>query len=48
MLCEARIVFHDATETNVSRYLDFEGSNYRFSAETNMTDAEKIKLRLEA
>src|ERR1700674_1031877 len=25
MLCEARIVLHDGSNTNVSRYLDFEG-----------------------
>jgi hypothetical protein len=47
MLCEARIVFHDGSDTNVSRYLDFEGTGYRFSAVTNTTDLEKIKLRAE-
>jgi hypothetical protein len=48
MLCEARIIFHDDTETTMSRYLDFEGTSYRFSPETNITDAEKIRLRQEA
>lgn len=46
-LCEARIVFHDGTEANVSRYLDFEGTGYRFSAITNTSDLEKIKSRSE-
>lgn len=35
MLCEARIIFHDGAETTVSRYLDFEGTDYRFRAVTN-------------
>ena len=48
MLCEARIIFHDGTETTVSRYLDFEGTTYRFNAETNLVDARKIELRQEA
>jgi len=48
MLCEARVIFHDRTETTVSRYLDFEGTDYRFRSETNLTDAEKLKGRLEA
>jgi len=48
MLCEARIIFHDGTETTMSRYLDFEGSNYRFNPETNLLDARKIELRQEA
>lgn len=47
MLCEARITFHDSSETTVSRYLDFEGTGYRFRSETNKNDAEKIRLRLE-
>jgi hypothetical protein len=47
MLCEARIIFHDGTETTVSRYLDFEGADYRFRAETNKTDEEKLKKRQE-
>ncbi|WIW45732.1 pYEATS domain-containing protein [Bradyrhizobium sp. 62B] len=46
-LCEARIVFHDGSETSVSRYLDFEGAGYRFSVATNESDAEKIKSRVE-
>lgn len=46
-LCEARIVFHDATETSVSRYLDFEGTGYRFNTTTNALDIEKIKSRVE-
>ena len=48
MLCEARIVFHDGTETTVSRYLDFEGTSYRFQAGTNESDARKLKLGIEA
>lgn len=47
MLCEARIIFHDSTETTVSRYLDFEGTDYKFRSETNQTDAEKLRKRLE-
>lgn len=46
-LCEARIVFHDGTNTNISRYLDFEGAGYRFNAATNVSDLEKIKSRAE-
>jgi hypothetical protein len=46
-LCEARIVFHDGSETTVSRYLDFEGTDYRFRSETNRADAEKLKQRQE-
>jgi len=41
MLCEARIIFHDGSEATVSRYLDFEGTNYRFSPDVNDTDAAK-------
>jgi hypothetical protein len=48
MLCEARIIFHDSTETTMSCYLDFEGTNYRFNPETNLLDAHKIELRQEA
>lgn len=48
MLCKARISFHDGSETTVSRYLDFEGTSYRFNSETNLADAEKLKLRQEA
>jgi hypothetical protein len=48
MLCEARIIFHDGAETTISRYLDFEGTNYRFDPETNLLDARKIELRQEA
>jgi prokaryotic YEATS domain len=48
MLCEALIVFHDGTESHVSRYLDFEGTGYRFNAATNETDAAKIAARAEA
>lgn len=47
MLCEARITFQDATEITVSRYLDFEGTNYRFNPNTNAADQEKLKLRQE-
>ncbi|RXH16588.1 hypothetical protein EAS56_06245 [Bradyrhizobium guangzhouense] len=47
MLCEARVVFHDGSETSVSRYLDFEGTGYRFSAATNASDIEKTKARSE-
>jgi hypothetical protein len=44
-LCEARIIFHDGSETTVSRYLDFEGTEYQFRADTNTIDADKIKGR---
>ena len=47
MLCEARILFHDGTETTVSRYLDFEGTSYRFKSETNAADIENLKRREE-
>lgn len=47
-LCEALIVFHDGTESHVSRYLDFEGTGYRFAVATNATDLEKVKARVEA
>lgn len=46
-LCEARIVFHDGTEASVSRYLDFEGTGYRFDPSTNQSDIEKARLRVE-
>lgn len=45
MLCEARIIFHDGTETTVSRYLDFEGTSYRFKSETNAADIENLRRR---
>ncbi len=48
MLCEARVIFHDASESTVSRYLDFEGTNYRFNVATNAADEEKIQKRREA
>jgi hypothetical protein len=38
-LCEARVVFHDDTETIMNRYLDFEGSGYRFDPNVNAHDA---------
>ncbi len=47
MLCEARIIFHDFSESTVCRYLDFEGTNYRFNVATNTADAEKIRRRRE-
>ncbi len=47
MLCEARIIFHDGSNTNVSRYLDFEGTGYRFNSATNVSDIEKVKSRAE-
>jgi hypothetical protein len=48
MLCEARIILHNGSETTVSRYLDFEGTGYVFSPGTNVIDIEKIKDRREA
>lgn len=48
MLCEARILFQDGSETTVSRYLDFEGTDYKFRSATNKTDQEKLRLRQEA
>lgn len=47
MLCEARITFQDGAETTVNRYLDFEGTNYRFNPNTNAADLEKLELRQE-
>lgn len=47
MLCEARIIFHDNSETTVSRYLDFEGTGYQFRSDTNKADATKLELRKE-
>jgi hypothetical protein len=44
MLCEARVIFHDGSETTVSRYLDFEGTNYRFSPEVNLSDVAKAGI----
>lgn len=35
------------SETSVSRYLDFEGTGYRFSIATNALDVEKIQSRAE-
>jgi hypothetical protein len=46
-LCEALIIFHDTTDTTVSRYLDFEGTGYRFQATTIETDRLKIDGRKE-
>lgn len=44
MLCEARIVFHDGSEALTNRYLDFEGTGYKFDPETLLTDQKKLKL----
>lgn len=41
-LCEARIKFHDGSEATVSRYLDFEGTAYRFKPEINAHDQRKL------
>jgi hypothetical protein len=38
MLCEARIVFHDGTEVVTNRYLDFEGTEYKFKQDLIATD----------
>lgn len=38
MLCEARIVFHDSTEVVTNRYLDFEGTEYKFKQDSVTTD----------
>jgi hypothetical protein len=46
-LCEARIIFHDDTQTYVSRYIDFEGTGYRFDSSINVKDVAKLKARLE-
>lgn len=48
MLCIAQIFFHDGSETTVSRYLDFEGTNYRFTPEIDSVDARKLAPHLEA
>jgi hypothetical protein len=47
MLCEARVIFHDGSETVISRYLDFEGTSYRFNSDTNAADEKKAQLRQE-
>ncbi len=46
-LCEALIVFHDGTEAHVSRYLDFEGTGYKFDPATVQKDIAKTSARLE-
>jgi hypothetical protein len=46
-LCEARIFFHDGEETTVSRYLDFEGTGYRYETTTTAADTEKLLNRSE-
>jgi hypothetical protein len=46
-LCEARIIFHDGKEATVSRYLDFEGTGYRYEAATTVVDEEKLRNRSE-
>lgn len=46
-LCEARIIFHDGQTATVSRYLDFEGSGYRFDPRTNEIDKKKLQKQLE-
>jgi hypothetical protein len=33
-LCEARLIFHDGSEAQVDRYLDFEGTGYVFDPNT--------------
>ena len=48
MLCEACIIFHDGSQATVSRYLDFEGTSYKFQIATNGADSEKIRKRQEA
>lgn len=47
MLCEARILYHDGSEAIVNRYLDFEGTNYRFQSQVNELDKEKLRRRQE-
>ncbi len=46
-LCEARLLFHDGSKAIVSRYLDFEGTIYRFQSSVNPKDEEKIRKRQE-
>lgn len=38
-LCEAVIEFHDGTDARIDRYLDFEGTGYRFDPNVNAHDA---------
>ncbi|MGX5733458.1 pYEATS domain-containing protein [Bosea thiooxidans] len=45
-LCEARIKFHDGSETTMSRYLDFEGTPYRFRSQTNADDQRKLAAKI--
>jgi hypothetical protein len=40
-LCEARVVFHDGTEALFDRYLDFEGTGYRFDDAVSRHDEKK-------
>lgn len=46
-LCEARVVFQDGAEVIFNRYLDFEGTDYRFQPQTIQADLEKIQNRQE-
>lgn len=45
MLCEARILFHDGSEALTNRYLDFEGTGYKFRSETVESDQQKLTFR---
>jgi hypothetical protein len=45
MLCEARIIFHDGAETTMSRYMDFEGTDYRYDPAILTADDEKLRQR---
>lgn len=48
MLCEARIVFHDGSEAITNRYLDFEGTGYKFDPKTLEQDSQKLLNRVGA
>jgi hypothetical protein len=45
MLCEAKIIFQDGTETLTNRYLDFEGTGYKFAADTVTSDQKMLSTK---
>jgi hypothetical protein len=45
-LCQARIIFHDNSEMTQERYLDFEGTGYRFNTSVNAADEDKKTKKL--
>jgi hypothetical protein len=45
-LCQAQIIFHDGSNVNQERSLDFEGTGYRFDPSVNETDDSKKAKQL--